>query len=450
MKNYLQLIQRHFGLLAWLMSWVVVASVMQDLLLIYIPLSVIVMKSRGMELEILLGFLFLLILSDSRQPIFQFAINVKNIYIVLLALFFFMDSKNLETKNRLFIAFLPFILFASICIIYSPVSGTAAQKTLSYFLVILVAPNLLQKLLYDDHEKVIKGITFLMSIVLYVGLALKFLMPEFSTLEGRFTGLFGNPNGLGIYASISFAFFSIMVNRFPEHFNLFLKALIYAGLMLSIWFCGSRNALVAVMLFILFRNLYGLSPYIGFLIFMLLVASFTYIQNNLVPIIIGLGLEEYFRIETLEGGSGRTIAWDFAWEQIDKDPYIGKGFAYTEYIFKENYNYLSMLGHQGNAHNSYLTIWMDTGFIGLFFFAVAFIGQFIKASKGSVLAIPALYLVLFSGNFESWIAASLNPVTILVWMMLALMTFPKEELEYDEETDEEPEEESGNLIPAHV
>jgi O-antigen ligase len=350
----------------------------------------------------------------------------------------------------LFIAFLPFILFASICIIYSPVAGTAAQKTLSYFLVILVAPNLLQKLLFDDHERIIKGLTFLFSIVLYAGLALKFLMPEFSTLEGRFTGLFGNPNGLGIYASITFAFFSIMVNRFPEHFNLFLKVLIYAGLMLSIWFCGSRNALVAVMLFILFRNIYGLSPYIGFLIFLLLVVSFTYIQNNLVPIIIGLGLEEYFRIETLEGGSGRTIAWDFAWEQIDKDPYIGKGFAYTEYIFKENYNYLSMLGHQGNAHNSYLTIWMDTGFIGLFFFAVAFIGQFIRASRGSVLAIPALYLVLFSGNFESWIAASLNPVTILVWMMLALMTFPKEELARDEETEEEPEEESGNLVPAHV
>ena len=37
----------------------------------------------------------------------------------------------------------------------------------------------------------------------------------------------------------------------------------------------------------------------------------------------------------------------------------------TELLYKENYQLLSRLGHQGNAHNSFLTIWYDTGIIGL-------------------------------------------------------------------------------------
>lgn len=404
----------------------------------YVPISALIMKARGKNLEVLLGFLFLVILSDSRQPMFEFAQNTKNILMLLLTMFYFIDSKNYVQQNRLFARFIPFILFALICLIYSPVVETGIQKTISYLLVLLVIPNMFQQSLYDDRERTLKGFALLLFLVLFSGIMLRFLNPEFVFLEGRFTGIFGNPNGIGIYSSLCFAFIFIINHTFPGVLNKFWRWSILAMLVISIWWCGSRNALFAILLFTLFRNLYNLSPYIGFIIFIALTASFTYIQNNLSDIIMGLGLEESFRIETLEGGSGRDIAWDFAWEYIDKDPYLGKGFAYTEWLYKENYEMLSMRGHQGNAHNSYLTIWLDTGIIGLLAFAFAFIGSFIRASRVAIMAIPAMYTIIFSANFESWLAASLNPVTSMVWMMLTLMTF--EPVEETEEDNVEPEE----------
>ena len=150
------------------------------------------------------------------------------------------------------------------------------------------------------------------------------------------------------------------------------------------------------------------------------------ISNNLADIITYLGLQDQFRIDTLENGSGRTIAWDFAWDQIQNDFFIGRGFSYTEYIFRINYEYLSMLGHQGAAHNSYLTFWLDTGLIGLVLYLFALITTFIKASFKSKFAFPVLYAVLFSNNYESWLTASLNPFTIQLLFILTLMFIKNE------------------------
>jgi O-antigen ligase len=437
LKDVLKDIRAYHWMLFWLGSWIIIAMVGQQALLAYIPLTALILKGRGKDLEVLLGFLFLLVLSDSRQPMFEFAQTTKNIYAVLLAMFAMMDMGSVSRQTRIYPRFLPFILFAFFCLAFSPVAATGAQKTLSYILVIFAVPLMLNKLMETDKERTIRGLIFLLGVVLTAGLALRFVSPLFVTLEGRFTGLFGNPNGLGIYASISFAFFSILISKYPKVVGKIYRYGIFAALLLSIYLCGSRNALFAILLFILFRNLNKLSPFLGFVIFMALAASFTYIQSNLVEIILALGLEDYFRIETLEGGSGRTIAWDFAIEQIDKEPYIGKGFGFTEHIFRQNYTMLSLMGHQGNAHNSYLTIWLDTGLIGLVLYAVGFIGSFVKASRVHKLALPALYLILFSGMFESWLAASLNPVTSIVWMMLAVMLFVDDEDEEEEEDEED-------------
>jgi O-antigen ligase len=127
------------------------------------------------------------------------------------------------------------------------------------------------------------------------------------------------------------------------------------------------------------------------------------------------------RLDTFSTLSGRSVAWEFAWQQIQTDFFIGKGFSYTEYIYKINYDYLSMLGHQGAAHNSYLTFWLDTGLIGLILFLIGLGITFFKASKLSPLAMPLLYAVLLSNNFESWITASLNPFTIQLLIILSVI-----------------------------
>jgi O-antigen ligase len=132
-------------------------------------------------------------------------------------------------------------------------------------------------------------------------------------------------------------------------------------------------------------------------------------------------LGEYFRVETLKTGSGRNIAWGFAWLHIQDNFFLGRGFAYDEVLFAKHAEELSMLGHQGNVHNSYLTVWLNTGIIGLFFFLRGFLLAFLMGAKKSKLAIPIMFTVLFSINYESWLSASLNPFTIQLLIILSII-----------------------------
>src|SRR5690606_33617251 len=124
------------------------------------------------------------------------------------------------------------------------------------------------------------------------------------------------------------------------------------------------------------------------------------VTQNLVAIVEAIGLSEFFRIETLAGGSGRYIAWNFAWNAIQDNFWLGRGFAFDEWIMGQNQDFLSDLGHQGGVHNTYLILWLNTGIIGLALFVRALFLLFIKASKYLSVAFPVLWMVMFSIMLE--------------------------------------------------
>lgn len=88
-----------------------------------------------------------------------------------------------------------------------------------------------------------------------------------------------------------------------------------------------------------------------------------------------------------------------------------------------------MLGHQGAAHNSYLTFWLDTGLIGLILYLLGLFFTFVKASFSNKYAFPVLYAVLFSNNYESWLTASLNPFTIQLLFILTVILIQNKKVE---------------------
>lgn len=154
------------------------------------------------------------------------------------------------------------------------------------------------------------------------------------------------------------------------------------------------------------------------LLFLFFIIGYEYFLIQLPQLIGFFGLEEYFRIETLEEGSGRFVAWNFAWERIQDVFFVGGGFGHTEFVFDLYSDQLSKLGHQGNAHNSYLTIWLDTGLIGIVLFLFGLVRAIANSVAGSSYTLPIMYGVLFSTFFESWLSASLNPFTSLFLISL--------------------------------
>jgi O-antigen ligase len=388
-----------------------------------LPLTLLLYKARGKYDELLLGFFYILILSDSRQDSLSFAENAKNIYIVMLVLFL-LDRKKFTLFNRLVLPYIPFFLIAFTCVFFAPVEivATSIEKTVSYLFLIMVVSNYVQYCFKEHGDAFFKKLIYFGASILSVGFVLRIINPAQTIMEGRYRGMLGNPNGLGIFALLFFLLFSLIIDFYPKLLSRKEKNFVYIVIILSILLSGSRSSLFAVIIYLVFSYAYRYSPFIGFLLFMIFAGSYQYITSNIVDIISSLGLTSYLRADTITEASGRFLAWRFAWENIQQNILLGRGFEYTNELFFINGKYLSDLGHQGNAHNSYLTLWLDTGLLGLLAYLAAFITLFIKSAKKTKLAIPILYAVIFCSFFESWLTASLNPFTIQLFVILSILT----------------------------
>lgn len=420
----METIKKNSQLVFMIFLWVASGYGGQYVPLALVPICVYLMKRREMYKELLIGFFILLTLSDSRSEFLSWAANAKNEYIVLLFLFIFLDRKSFTPFNYFYQKFLPFILVAFLCLFFSPgyLVITALQKTFSYIFLIVVVSNYTLKCHYKYGPEFYKSLVYAAAAILIAGLVLKFVNPGQTYLEGRYRGIVGNPNALGIFILLSFLTFALVRELYPTLFSNREKNVIFILMGLSLYMANSRNSIFAILIFIFFSYFYKISPYLGFIFFVVFLVVYQTVESNLVNIINGLGLGDYFRVETLKNASGRFIAWDFAKDHIKESPWLGRGFEFTEDLFGENQDWLNSLGHQGNAHNSYFTFWLDTGFIGLVAYVWAFVGSFIQAAKKSNIALPAMYAIIFSTIFESWMAASLNPFTIQLFIILTLFT----------------------------
>lgn len=420
------IIKENFQLLALLCIWFLVGSRGGPIALAFIPLTVLLLKRRDLLPEMLIGFLFILILSDNLEPATAFAKGVKNIYIVLLAGLFILNRKRFSPVNHFVQGFLPYFILSFILLYYSETFNVSLQKTLSYVLLFITVPNYISTIYRERGPAFFKQLLLFMVAIVILSIALKYVFPLWGiSHEGRLRGIFGNPNGLGIFCVLTFVFSQLIFNYYPHLFTK-REQLVIAGIFfLAIYWSGSRNALVSALLFLMFSRIYNVSAHLGFLVFLIVVFLYIVIGVNYVAIIQYLGLQSYFRIETLEEGGGRYIAWNFAWEEIQKNFFLGKGFAYDEYLMRKNFDRLSKLGHQGGVHNTYLIIWLNTGLVGLLLFFKSFISVFIKGAKNTTLAFPIMYAIMFTIIFEPWLAASLNPFTILFLIMGTIITGPE-------------------------
>lgn len=407
------------------------------------PLMLLLMYRKGMHLEILLGFFFILTMSDSRLHQMAFAGSIKNIYIVFIAFVTYREASSISNPVIIFKNFIPFFLVAFLCVSFSPNMSLSFQKTLSYVLLFICMPNYFLFVYSRDRDALLSAIVFFVGLLLGLGLIINLFSPETTALGGRYRGLLGNPNGLGLFTFLFIVFFATINEHYKSLFTKYGKMFIYGLAFFSLIKCGARGSLMSVLLFFFFNKFYKISPAVGFVIFILSLFVYQLVSNNLTDIIISLGLGEQLRVETLENGSGRLVAWKFAWDQIQENFYFGKGFNYTDYLYREYYEYLSKLGHEGSAHNSYLTIWLDTGLVGLFAYCIALIVTFLKAAQKSKLAIPFLYAILFSNYYESWLTASLNPFTIqFLFILTAIFTYDYFSLEARDESDANVEKQS--------
>lgn len=434
----LDVLRNNFQMFVLLIFWLLAGLFTGQGVLLVIPITLIVIFLNERFPEILIGFIFILILSDSLEDQMAFAKTFKNIYILLLFFFFVITLKSQETVVSTYRYFIPYFIFAIIGLIFSPIFFTSLQKLLSYVLLFIAVPNYVIRAYQQQGEDFFRNLAYFFLVIIVAGVLLRYYNPEISYSHGgRLRGIFGNPNGLGIFMILFFILFTIINTKFPELFSRIEIILFYLIMFYVLYRTGSRTALLAVVLFFVFNQVFKYSMFFGFLLFFAVLASMEFILLYFPRLIVALGMSESLRVETLDQGSGRLLAWQFAWQNIQDSFFIGRGFAFDENLMRTNRLLLSKAGHEGGVHNTYLIMWLNTGLLGVLAFLRGFILLFIKGAKNNTYAFPAMFAIMLSINFEPWLAASLNPFTILFLIIITLLT---EEI-FNSNTEEENEDE---------
>ncbi len=376
--------------------------------------------------DLFLAFILTLVFSDNLPDQFAglgYAKQLKNIFILMLAGTVFLDRSFFHKINPFINKFIPFFLVAVVALYASQEHSVAIQKTLSYFLLFLTVPTYVEYCYKNYGVAFFKRIVYFVVFILLVSVSMKFLVPEVGMSHGgRLRGIFGNPNGLGIFVVLGTVLFTIIANMYYGVFTVFQKLLMFMMFFIVAYWTGSRSALLSIILFLMFFQIFKFSLPIGIIAFL---ATAFYNQQIIVlfiDLIVSLGYGESFRVDTLEEGSGRIIAWQFAWQNIQDYYYLGRGFGYDEHLMRANFDFLSRQGHEGGVHNTYLILWLNTGLIGLILYFRAFFLNFIQAAKRTHFAFPAMFAVMFTIVFEPWLASSLNPFTTMFLTIIVVLS----------------------------
>lgn len=395
----------------------------------FVVISFLMMIKKERYINVVISFWLLLIFSDSSIGILRFAHLVKPTIMALVGFSSVFLLNKCKLKNTFFLSFVPFFLYLMVSVFFHENILISFQKGLSY-LFIFYAPVALFLLIQKQGrtEELFRGFIFLGNFVLFISLVLSIILPEVGAqFGGRLNGIFRNPNGIGVFVALYSIFSYLIYHTISFHKNSRRITLILILLVLVL--SGSRSALGAVLIFFIGVLLSNKSPwfFVIFTIFFFVVYQGIY---DLVIIFVNqMGYSELFRLDTLDMASGRIYVWQAAWKEINNDLFFfGGGFTYSESRFWLKKYYMEipdLIQHQGNVHQSFLSFWMNTGIVGLTLFAFGWLRNILIALKKSPFSLTIVAAVVFSASYESWLIASLNPVTIQLIFIFTIIIFYK-------------------------
>lgn len=391
------------------------------------PITILVYIKKNKIIEAFSFFLVCLFLSDSGNDFFYaMGNNSKNISTLILGLYFLQRSVS---SNIIILKYIsPFILVAILSTMFSQIPiSTPIQKIISYT-IICFSVGTFWNIMKESSQTVeaLKIIISTFTLMMGWGLLNMFLGDlEYMKFDGRFNGIQRNPNGVGLFSSmmIMLIYVSNKIYKYLKTKHLSLIILIF---ILTLIFSSSRNGLVTVSIFFIFSTL-RLNLWKSMIVILISYYVSDSIFMYLIQFANKLNIQDEMRINTIENASGRVFIWQATWMEIQKNFWFGAGFSFDEYgyIWRKKYVKLipELLENFGNIHSSYLTLWLNTGIIGVSAFLTGVISLFFKASKKYTIIFSSLVGFLFLGIYESWMVASLNPFTWILWTIPSIGIF---------------------------
>ncbi|MDO6760251.1 O-antigen ligase family protein [Tamlana sp. 2_MG-2023] len=320
---------------------------------------------------------------------------------------------------------LPFVTISLIItLLFSTLGYDAILRSIAYFFVAYAIFKLIN-ILYIKHSNV--SIILFLLLFGFILLNSALLINPNYYLSGRFMGLTGNPNGLGMLLVFIFAIIDLLKQRgelkgFSKKTHLTNTIIIILLILAS----GSRTALASLVFYLVANNIVTnkklIIPYS-----ILSIIGVTIIYTiNIQDVLSLIGSNIELRLDTLETASGRTIVWKVAWIEIYENLWYGQGFMYDNFFIKDyadKYIGMNRERHWAGIWSSYLSLLLNVGLVGLIAFAWMLF-KFYQKAKLKPTAVIYIITILLIGITESWMAASMNPFTPLLFLYFAIQNQP--------------------------
>ena len=176
----------------------------------------------------------------------------------------------------------PFAILALIIsIFFSPVGIQSYLRAIAFWLIPLIIFRLISISYKNNAQRTSELLILIFTLYLGINLLLYFFPIIDVFLKGRFKGLAGNPNGLGLIMMFIYGLFELIQRRNETSLSVLLFLMLKITCLFIIVLTGSRNALISALIFTIFyRFLFN----IRLLIISLLGLSFFYYVINLISI----------------------------------------------------------------------------------------------------------------------------------------------------------------------
>lgn len=349
-------------------------------------------------------FIFILLISIG----FSFLVSLFLLQVfagILITLYLF--EKNINKKrsfDSINLFFLVFILIRIISIFFSvnfDISVESLYKDALFYLGLFAFSYYFKALGYSRMKIVFSWYIVFASVIALISI-IAFNLNYWERATSIFLGTSSYTNQLFVaFAILLFAFKPDISNKKDWVLWSIKGAIILSGVILN--FSRSDTAVAVLIIFsAIFLGKLKLKPTSFFLVTTIIISSFSIYNNSTM-----MGT----RFEQGKSTSGRSVIWQSAFDKLWDRPLLGHGPRTFNTVFIE-YDKLDDK-FIGSWHNDYITITMESGFIGLtsyltFIFFIFYSG-FTSLTKitdgerknflyGFMVAIAGMFLsALFSG-----------------------------------------------------
>lgn len=331
--------------------------------------------------------------------------------LTLLILFVIVAKFKFEIPLSLLKIWGAFLLLGLMSILLSPekiASMRSFFSILTYFSFFTFAFYLLKS--KDDLKGFIKLIIY-SSVIPFSFTLMEFISPEESiTKDGfRLFGSFSHPNIFAFYlvliASLCFYALKSTLIRFDNRFLMHVKVILLASLVCLIA-TKTRSAWIAMaVVFIVYGVMVERRYLLYISIISVLALMIPSVHERIIDLFSGSSIDNIAE-EGLNSLAWREIVWLASLDYILDKPILGHGYDTFSYYSLE---FTPLEGASGfDAHNVYVQIAFDMGFLGLLAYLIIFAGMLIRLfkligydKKGGVVLLGLLLsylLVGFSDN----------------------------------------------------